>query len=139
MTKYDVMDQPPKERLNMRNISFALTTAQIRARTKFVTRRLGWKNLKPGTLLQAVVKSQGLKKGEHPEKLCVIRVVEVSRQPLDKLLRPNRLMSALEEMDLEGFAMTSLAWPANFVKFFCNANKCAPEDDVTRIRFEYVD
>lgn len=67
----------------MRNMSFALTAEQIRNRTKTVTRRLRWFRLKPGALLQPVLKSQGLKKGEHVEKICGhIRVVGVRREPL---------------------------------------------------------
>lgn len=44
-----------------RNISFALTTPQFRARTKWVTRRLGWLFLKPGDTLMGVEKGMGLK------------------------------------------------------------------------------
>ena len=38
----------------MRHMSFALTTKQIKSRTKTVTRRLGWTFLKPGDLIQPV-------------------------------------------------------------------------------------
>lgn len=111
----------------MRNISFALTTNQIRNRTKTVTRRLGWKNLKPGDLLQACVKCQGLKKGEHPEKLCVIRVVSVRRE---KLWEVNGM-----ECVLEGFPFKL---PEHFTQMFCRHNKCEAWTEVTRIEFEYV-
>ena len=67
----------------MRNMSFALTTEQIRARTKTVTRRLGWEFLKPGDLVQAVVKCQGLKKGEKVEPLAELRIVAVRRESLN--------------------------------------------------------
>ena len=50
----------------MRLISFSMTLPQFHARTKDVTRRLGWKDLAHGTFLQAVEKAQGLKAGEHP-------------------------------------------------------------------------
>ena len=36
----------------MRSMSFMLTTQQIRDRTKSVTRRTGWADLQPGTLLR---------------------------------------------------------------------------------------
>ena len=36
----------------MRNISFALTTPQFKARTKTVTRRKGWLMLQPGDPVQ---------------------------------------------------------------------------------------
>ena len=45
----------------MRHISFFLTQSQVRARTKSVTRRLAWKNVKAGDLMLGVVKAQGLK------------------------------------------------------------------------------
>lgn len=61
-----------------RNISFALTTEQIRNRTKTVTRRLGWKNLKVGQVLNACVKCMGLKPGEQIQRLGQIRVVDVT-------------------------------------------------------------
>lgn len=47
----------------MRMMSFALTTPQMLARAKTVTRRVGWATLQPGTVLQAVEKSQGLGRG----------------------------------------------------------------------------
>jgi hypothetical protein len=80
----------------MRMISFALTTAQVRDRSKTVTRRPGWKTLKPGTSLQPVVKAHGLKKGEHVEKIGgPIRVVAVDRVVLEDI--------ALQDMHREGF------------------------------------
>jgi len=51
-----------------RNMSFMLTTAQYCARTKDVTRRLGWANLKPGDMFNGVEKAMGLKKGEKINK-----------------------------------------------------------------------
>ena len=45
-----------------RNMSFAMTTEQIRARTKTVTRRFGWWFLKAGDQVWAVEKAMGLKK-----------------------------------------------------------------------------
>lgn len=59
-----------------RNISFALTTDQIRDRTKTVTRRKGWKFLKAGDTLNACVKCMGLRPGEQIERLAIIRVVD---------------------------------------------------------------
>ena len=58
----------------MRNISFMLTTEQIINRTKTVTRRNGWKNLKKGDLLCGARKCMGLRPGEKMERLSTIRV-----------------------------------------------------------------
>lgn len=113
----------------MRNMSFALTTAQIRRREKTVTRRAGWTELKPGTLLQPVVKSQGLKKGERVETIGrPIRVINVRREPL----------YAMPEADcaLEGFAELSAA---EFVTMFARTHGCTADTLVTRIEFEYVE
>ena len=119
----------------MRNMSFMLTTDQIKNRTKTVTRRLGWKNLKPGDLLQGCVKCMGLKRGEHPEKLAVIRIVSVYLEPLN-LLCGNRKYG-MNEMLLEGFP--NMQHPEEFVRMFRNHMNCRADQEVTRIEFEYVD
>lgn len=118
----------------MKNISFMLTTEQIRNRTKTVTRRMGWKNLRPGELLQACVKCQGIKKGEHPEKLCVIRVRKVRNEKLNELEK-EPFGYGRAEVVKEGFPKIQ---PAEFVDFFCDHNGCQPTDEITRVEFEYV-
>ena len=53
-----------------RNMSFMITTEQIKNRTKTVTRRLGWNFLKPGEVVNACEKCRGLKAGQkvqHPK------------------------------------------------------------------------
>lgn len=116
----------------MRNMSFALTTEQVRAQTKTVTRRVGWKFAKPGDVVQPVVKAQGLKKGERVEKIGgPIRFVRVQRVWL----------TAIDRADLarEGFPDMT---PAQFVEMFENANGGTPDGEsdqkVTRIEFEYI-
>jgi hypothetical protein len=52
-----------------RLMSFAHTTDQIRNRTKTVTRRNGWADLKPGELFWAVEKAMGLKPGEKVKRV----------------------------------------------------------------------
>lgn len=117
----------------MRNISFALTTEQIIDRSKTVTRRTGWKDLKPGTLLSAVRKGMGLKKGENIERLCTIRVVDVRREPLKKML--SDYAYGVGECIREGFP---LMLPGEFVGMFLGSHDCNVHEDVTRIEFEYV-
>lgn len=114
-------------------MSFALTTAQMRARQKTVTRRLGWKDLQPGTELLAVTKAMGLRKGQRAEVLGVIRVVDVRRERLDELLRPGPYGEA--EMAAEGFPGMD---PQTFMlRFF--VEHIDPSDLVTRIQFVHVD
>jgi hypothetical protein len=121
----------------MRNISFSMTTEAVRNRTKTVTRRLGWWNLQPGTVLQAVEKAQGLKKGEHVKPICLIRVVSVQHEGLYQIgnfeLHEGR--SAEDEVKLEGFPDLM---PSQFLDMFCKANKCTGFQGVNRIEFEYV-
>lgn len=150
----------------MRNISFALTTAQVRASVnnikenlrhptrpplpllKDVTRRLGWTNLKVGERLQACEKCMGRKKGEPLVRICVVEVVSVRREPLNYLLglpyaddvteraRHGYREYGFKEVIREGFPELS---PEQFVDFFCRTHKgCTLDTTVTRIEFKYV-
>lgn len=112
----------------MKNISFQLTEEQIRNRTKTVTRRLGWRKLKAGDLLQACVKCMGLKRGESPEKLARIRVVSVTREQLDTI--------TADDCAREGFPDLK---PMGFVEMFCRHMNVPETVEVTRIEFEYCD
>jgi hypothetical protein len=130
------------------NMSFALTTEQVRHHTKNVTRRLGWARLKPGQRVQAVVKSQGLKKGEHPEKLCIIECVKNESEELEEIVRrPCRTDVCPEcpgsdhgcsdcEVSREGFPNLT---PRQFVDLFCQHMKVTPNRVVNRIEFKYVE
>ena len=108
----------------MRRISFAKTADQLLAGTKTVTRRQGWRNLKPGTRLLAVDRVRGLKKGESAKQLGVIEVASVRQEPLNAI--------TAEDVAAEGFPDWS---PAEFVAFFCGFARCSPEIEVTRIEF----
>lgn len=116
----------------MRLMSFALTTEQVRKQTKTVTRRLGWKTLKVGTLIQPVVKGMGLKKGETVERVGPpIYVVNVYREPLERLTT-----AYIDDVRREGFpGMTA----EEFVAMFCRHNRCRRETEVTRIEFSYME
>ena len=110
----------------MQNISFLLTTEQIRQRTKTVTRRLGWAGLKPGTKLQGVVKVQGIRKGERVQRLAVIEVLAVRRERVDAI--------TAADVAREGFPDMT---PAEFVAMFCRHMNVKPDSLVTRIEFRY--
>jgi hypothetical protein len=121
-------------------MSFSLTTPQILDHSKTVTRRVGWKFLKAGDLLQAIEKGQGLKKGEHVRKLAVLRVESVRQEPLDDLAHPLR-SDAWAEVGREGFTGMS---PQEFVEFFAKTHglrigRWLPSPFVTRIEFTYVE
>lgn len=119
----------------MRNISFSMTKDQVRARTKTVTRRLGWDFLKPGDVLQGCEKCQGLGKGGKIVKLCRIRVTDVRQEPLSRMVED--IFYGGAEVTAEGFPNLP---PAGFVRLFCASHKgCKPNSIVTRIEFEYLD
>lgn len=109
-----------------RLISFAETTEQVKNRTKTVTRRKGWKDLQPGTILRGVRKAMGLKKGEKVEDLAIIEVVDVRREPVCAITR--------EDVVLEGFPDW---WPLDFITLYCRINDCDADADCTRIQFRY--
>lgn len=118
----------------MRRMSFALTTKQMRERKKWVTRRTGWANVKPGTVILAVTKTMGLKKGERAEVLGTIRVRSVRREELGALFQ---LPYGEEEMELEGFPGRD---PGEFVAWLCRRSPgVTPQTVVSRIEFEHLD
>ena len=117
-----------------RNISFALTTQQIRDRTKTVTRRKGWRFLKAGDVLNACVKCMGLRPGETIERLGQIHVTNVRREPLRRMI--DEINYGDEEARKEGFPTIQ---GREFVWMFCDHMGGDADQVVTRIEFEYVD
>lgn len=122
-----------------RNISFAITTEQVKNRTKTVTRRDGWEHLKVGDILNGCVKCMGLKPGEKIQRLCQIRVTGIRREKLSAML--DDLNYGFAETTLEGFPEGhDKHWPSEFVEMFCKSHKgMYPNKLVTRIEFEYLD
>lgn len=110
-----------------RLMSFGLTEQAVIERQKTVTRRLGWLHAAPGQLIVAVDKAMGLRKGESPKTLAVIRVVAVRREPLNAITP--------EDVEAEGFPGQT---PEQFIELFTRAMRCTPETEVTRIEFEYL-
>lgn len=117
----------------VRNISFALTTQQFLDGSKTVTRRLGWRLLKPGMLLQGCEKCMGLKPGEKINRLGVIQVVDARRECLNELVvNPN--YGRIEAVK-EGFPHMD---GPEFVDMFCREMRVLPDVVVTRIAFKHV-
>ena len=117
----------------MRMMSFSLTTRQMRAREKDVTRRVGWKSLKPGTELLAVEKAMGLKKGEKVKPIGKIRVLDVRRERLDELVNPARGVYGQTEMVREGFPGLD---PQSFMLQYLP--DIDPNELITRGEFEHL-
>jgi hypothetical protein len=108
-------------------MSFFYTTEQIRNRTKTVTRRVGWKDLVPGDRIKAVVKCQGLKRGEKTEPLAEIEIISIRSEPLYAI--------TAEDCAAEGFPEMG---PDDFVAMFCDHMMHRPDWPVNRIEFRYV-
>lgn len=112
-----------------RLMSVALTTPQVRDRTKTETRRLGWLMLKPDDRLTLCEKVQGRKPGEPLVRICDVEVVSVRREPLSAITRA--------DVAAEGFPDWT---PGDFVGFFCETHRgCEPDTEVTRIEWRYLE
>ncbi len=110
-----------------RNMSFALTTEQFKARTKTVTRRFGWWFLKPGDVVRGVEKAMGLKPGEKIKPLGMIRVCSTRSEPLDAITQ--------DDVVREGFPNWT---PEQFVSMLVEHYGVSPTAKVNRIEFEYL-
>jgi hypothetical protein len=128
----------------MRRISFNLTQEQVRNRTKTVTRRLGWRNVKVGEVLRAVDRLRV----KNAETLAIIEVVSARRETLFELLKAadgsgydggDKNPYAISEMEREGFPGMA---PLAFVALLTEGNGLSPHAnnvEVTRIEFRYLD
>ena len=128
----------------MRVMSFHLTADAMRLRLKWVTRRLGWWNLKPGERLLAVEKARGVRLADR-KVLGVIEVVSTRREPLSDV--------TLDEVQLEGFPTNAanarrlgLNLPRSvegFIAFFRASHRkhgrqIPHHEPVNRIEFRFV-
>lgn len=113
----------------MRNMSFSMTKQQFKDRTKWVTRRLGWWNLRAGEIVRAVEKAQGLKKGEHIVELGKIEIVSTQRTLLCDITSDDVIAEGFPEMNVE-----------QFIQFFMKGHKCEHGrfEPVNRIEFDYL-
>ncbi|MEM6988887.1 MAG: DNA N-6-adenine-methyltransferase [Myxococcota bacterium] len=105
-------------------MSFSKTIPQFKARTKTVTRRDGWLNLKPGDVVTAIEKGMGLKKGERQVVLGDIEVVTTWRERLGDITP--------EDVAREGF-------PGETPEFFIRKYGKPADHIVTRIAYRYLD
>ncbi|WP_199195857.1 hypothetical protein [Nocardia sp. MDA0666] len=112
-----------------RLMSVALTETQVRNRTKTVTRRAGWKMLRPGDRVTLCRKVQGRKPGEPLDRITDVEIVSVHQERLDAI--------TAAEVAAEGF----FDWtPAEFVEFFCSTHRgIRPDSEITRIEWRYLD
>lgn len=110
-----------------RLMSVSLTEDAVRRREKTVTRRLGWRHLKPGERLTLCQKVMGRKPGEPIVRLVDVEVVSTRRERLDAITD--------DEVEREGFPGRDAAW---FLAFFTEHMRCQPDTEVTRIQWRYL-
>lgn len=111
----------------MRNMSFAMTTQQMRNDTKDITRRFGWWFLKPGDRVMAVEKTMGLKKGEKINKIYEIEIISTRIEPLNSITKSDVIR--------EGFPDWT---PDQFINFLVKHYKADPAKPINRIEFKRV-
>lgn len=111
----------------MRLISCSLTQPQIENRSKTETRRLRWLNAKPGDLLCVVDKCMGLKPGQKPQRLAIIYVTKVDREPLNSITPEAVVREGFPDLD-----------PAGFVSMFSEKMRCQRDEPVTAIRYLFI-
>lgn len=109
-----------------RLMSVSHTEEQVVAEIKTVTRRLGWKMLKPGDTLTLCRKVMG-RKGAPLVRLKEVEVVSVAQERLWAISE--------EDVAREGFP----DWTSEeFISFFCETFKVQPWAVVTRIEWRYL-
>lgn len=110
-----------------RNMSFAMTTDQIREQSKTVTRRFGWWFLKSGDVVCGVEKAMGLKKGEKVKRLAMIRIVSTRAEPLSSITKDDCIKEGFPDME-----------PTDFMAMICQHYGCTCFETINRIEFEYL-
>lgn len=119
----------------MRRMTFSHTASHVRERMKTVTRRVGWRFLKPNDLVQAVEKTPGLASGEPARPIAVLRIRNVRVERLSRLIE--EATYAEDEFPREGFPCWSRD---DFIASFLRRHRLKTADtDVTRIEFDYVE
>lgn len=115
-----------------RLMSVTLTEAAVVDRSKTVTRRLGWRNLKPGDRLTLCRKVMGRKRADGTVdplvRLAEVEVVNVRREALTAI--------TTEDVAREGFPDLT---PVGFRVFFAQAMRVPSNAEVTRIEWRYLD
>ena len=125
-----------------RLMSVAFTEQAVRERRKTVTRRKGWwedkhgrRLLHPGDRLTLCRKVMGRKPGEPLERICEVKVVDVRREPLGRVVNQG-------ELTKEGFPEwdgQSIVGPRRFIDAYFVPQGLDYFDNVTRIEWIYLD
>ncbi|MFC0438008.1 hypothetical protein [Kutzneria buriramensis] len=110
-----------------RLMSVSFTEQAVRDRAKTVTRRKGWRFLRPGERLTLCRKVIGRKPGELLVRIVDIEVVDVRREPLADITDDDLAREGFPDMSREEFIQ----------RLFVEAQGIRPGDTVTRIEWVY--
>lgn len=120
-------------------MSVSLTEPAVRSRTKTVTRRLGWKFLKPGDRLTLCRKVMG-RKGAPLVRIAEVEVVDVRREQLWHITDDDIAREAVDvALFDEHYTDTGLPTPTAWIDWFCEEMRVRPDDEVTRIEWRYLE
>lgn len=121
-------------------MSVSLTEQAVRERRKTVTRRLGWRFLKPGTRLTLCRKVMGRRTGEPLVRIAEVEVIDVRRERLwditdADIVREGVDPALFEETYTDTGQPTTQAW----IAWFCEHMDVMPDAEITRIEWRYTD
>jgi hypothetical protein len=112
-----------------RLMSVSFTEQAVRDRTKTVTRRKGWRFLRPGERITLCRKVMGRKFGEPLVRIVDVEVVDVRRERLADITDDDVAREGFPDMSREEFIR----------RFFVEAQGIRPDDTVTRIEWVYCE
>lgn len=128
-----------------RLMSVSHTEAAVVARTKTVTRRLGWRFLRVGDRLTLCRKVQGRRNGEPLVRLAEVEIVSVRREPLVAMTDADVAREGVPIVDRWGgqrfdevYLDTDLPTATSWISWFAGEMGVRPYDDVTRIEWRYL-
>lgn len=111
-----------------RLMSVSHTADAVIERRKTVTRRRGWRMLRPGDRLTLCRKVMGRKPGEPLERLAEVEVINVRRERLDDM----------RDADIDREGVRGLPTVEDWIDWYAMAFGVAADDLVTRIEWRYL-
>lgn len=128
-----------------RLMSVSITEGAVREQRKTVTRRLGWRFLRPGDRLTLCRKVMGRKPGEPLVRLAEVEVISVRRESLFSMTDEDVAREGVPLAYPDGRARfdewwedTGLPTATAWITWFAWEMGCYPETEVTRIEWRYL-
>ncbi len=119
-------------------MSVSHTEEAVRARRKTVTRRLGWRFLRPGDRLRLCRKVMGRKPGEPLVRIAEVEVVDVRRERLIDMSGEDVVREGVPP-DRFGYLIDGQPPAITWVGWYADLMGISPYDEVTRIEWRYLD